>query len=65
MAPDSCWKKAEYLLIAGKIVSVEARHATALRYLIGMKGSANANAGNATATRVRLESPKRMQTTVS
>jgi hypothetical protein len=41
-------EKAEYLLIAGKIVSVEARHATALRYLIGMKGNAgaNANAGN-------------------
>jgi hypothetical protein len=39
-------KKEEYLLLAGKIVSVEARHATAIRYLIGMKGSANANAGN-------------------
>jgi Ferritin-like domain len=39
-------KKEEYLLLAGKIVSVEARHATAIRYLIGMKGNANANAGN-------------------
>jgi hypothetical protein len=39
-------EKGEYLLLAGKIVSVEARHATAIRYLIGMKGSANANAGN-------------------
>ena len=37
-------EKSEYLLLAGKIVSVEARHATAIRYLIGMKGSANANA---------------------
>jgi hypothetical protein len=43
-------KKEEYLLVAGKIVSVEARHATALRYLIGMKGSANANAGNSGST---------------
>jgi Ferritin-like domain len=40
-------KKEEYLLIAGKIVSVEARHATALRYLIGMNGSTDANANNA------------------
>ena len=39
-------EKGEYLLLAGKIVSVEARHATAIRYLIGMKGNANANAGN-------------------
>ena len=39
-------EKGEYLLLAGKIVSVEARHATAIRYLIGMKGSTNANAGN-------------------
>lgn len=39
-------KKEEYLLVAGKIVSVEARHATAIRYLIGMKGTANvANSG--------------------
>jgi hypothetical protein len=43
-------EKGEYLLLAGKIVSVEARHATAIRYLIGMKGSANANAGNSTGT---------------
>jgi hypothetical protein len=43
-------KKKEYLLFAGKIVSVEARHATAIRYLIGMKGSANANAGNSGST---------------
>ena len=43
-------KKEEYLLLAGKIVSVEARHATAIRYLIGMKGSANANAGNSGST---------------
>jgi hypothetical protein len=41
-------KKEEYLLIAGKIVSVEARHATAIRYLIGMKSGANANAGGNT-----------------
>jgi Ferritin-like domain len=41
-------KKEEYLLIAGKIVSVEARHATAIRYLLGMKGGANANAGGNT-----------------
>ncbi len=43
-------EKGEYLLLAGKIVSVEARHATAIRYLIGMKGSANANAGNSGST---------------
>jgi hypothetical protein len=43
-------KKEEYLLIAGKIVSVEARHATALRYLIGMKSNANANNGNSGTT---------------
>ena len=43
-------KKEEYLLLAGKIVSVEARHATAIRYLIGMKGNANANAGNSGST---------------
>jgi hypothetical protein len=43
-------KKEEYLLLAGKIVSVEARHATAIRYLIGMKGTANANAGNSGTT---------------
>jgi hypothetical protein len=43
-------KKEEYLLLAGKIVSVEARHATAIRYLMGMKGGANANnaSGNKT-----------------
>jgi Ferritin-like domain len=41
-------KKEEYLLVAGKIVSVEARHATALRYLIGMKGDTSASAGNGT-----------------
>ena len=41
-------KKAEYLLLAGKIVSVEARHATAIRYLIGMKGSASASNGSGT-----------------
>ena len=39
-------EKGEYLLLAGKIVSVEARHATAIRYLIGMKGANNANAGS-------------------
>ena len=43
-------EKGEYLLLAGKIVSVEARHATAIRYLIGMKGSANANAGTSGTT---------------
>jgi hypothetical protein len=43
-------EKGEYLLLAGKIVSVEARHATAIRYLIGMKGNANANAGNSGTT---------------
>jgi hypothetical protein len=45
-------KKEEYLLLAGKIVSVEARHATAIRYLIGMKGSANANNANGSGTTV-------------
>jgi hypothetical protein len=39
--------KGEYLLLAGKIVSVEARHATAIRYLIGMKGAASRLAGSA------------------
>jgi len=45
-------QKGEYLLIAGKIVSVEARHATAIRYLIGMNrnANANANAGNNNST---------------
>ena len=43
-------EKGEYLLLAGKIVSVEARHATAIRYLIGMKGAENANAGNSGTT---------------
>jgi Ferritin-like domain len=42
-------EKAEYLLLAGKIVSVEARHATAIRHLIGMKGNATAS-NNATTT---------------
>ena len=45
-------KKEEYLLVAGKIVSVEARHVTAIRYLIGMKGGANANANAANGTTV-------------
>jgi hypothetical protein len=43
-------EKGEYLLLAGKIVSVEARHATAIRYLIGMKDGASAKAGNSTST---------------
>jgi hypothetical protein len=43
-------EKGEYLLLAGKIVSVEARHATAIRYLIGMKGAENANAGKSGTT---------------
>lgn len=38
-------EKGEYLLLAGKIVSVEARHAAAIRHLIGMK-----NANSATST---------------
>lgn len=33
-------EKGEYLLLAGKIVSVEARHASAIRRLIGMSASA-------------------------
>lgn len=42
-------EKGEYLLLAGKIVSVEARHAAAIRYLIGMKRSGdNADAGSNT-----------------
>jgi len=32
-------EKGEYLLLAGKIVSVEARHATAIRTLIGMNAA--------------------------
>lgn len=40
-------EKPEYLLLAGKIVSVEARHATAIRYLIGMKRNGdNATVGS-------------------
>ncbi len=35
-------EKGEYLLLAGKIVSVEARHAAAIRHLIGMKNSSSA-----------------------
>ena len=41
-------EKGEYLLLAGKIVSVEARHATAIRYLIGRKGNASASNGSGT-----------------
>lgn len=36
-------KKEEYLLVAGKIVSVEARHAAAIKYLLDAKSSGNAN----------------------
>jgi hypothetical protein len=54
-------KKEEYLLIAGKIVSVEARHATALRYLIGMKSNANANNGNSGQRQQRLRRLRRRQ----
>ena len=43
-------EKGEYLLLAGKIVSVEARHATAIRYLMGMNSNTNANAGNSGST---------------
>ena len=43
-------EKGEYLLLAGKIVSVEARHATAIRYLIGTKSNATANSGSSTTT---------------
>ena len=45
-------EKTDYLLIAGKIVSVEARHATAIRYLMGMNSNsgANANSGNSGTT---------------
>jgi hypothetical protein len=39
-------EKGEYLLLAGKIVSVEARHAAAIRYLIGMKKSGDKAAGS-------------------
>lgn len=35
-------EKSEYLLLAGKIVSVEARHATAIRYLMKTNGSGDA-----------------------
>jgi rubrerythrin len=37
-------KKAEYLLVAGKIVSVEARHAAAIRYLLTSTVQTNADA---------------------
>lgn len=43
-------EKGEYLLLAGKIVSVEARHATAIRYLLGMSRNTNANAANSGTT---------------
>lgn len=45
-------EKPEYLLVAGKIVSVEARHAAAITYLLNSRGQANAsnNSGNATGT---------------
>lgn len=41
-------KNPEYLLLAGKIVSVEARHAAAITYLLNSKGQVNAsnNSGN-------------------
>lgn len=45
--------KPEYLLLAGKIVSVEARHAAAIRYLIGMKRSGD----NSSATSNASENP--------
>lgn len=38
-------EKGEYLLLAGKIVSVEARHAAAIRWLIG-KGKTDSASGN-------------------
>jgi hypothetical protein len=42
-------QKGEYLLLAGKIVSVEARHAAAIHHLIGMKsGDSNATTGSNT-----------------
>jgi hypothetical protein len=41
-------EKGEYLLLAGKIVSVEARHAAAIRYLIGMKKSGDNTVGSNT-----------------
>jgi ferritin-like protein len=44
-------EKGEYLLLAGKIVSVEARHAAAIRYLIGLKKSGdNATVGSTAAS---------------
>jgi hypothetical protein len=43
-------EKGEYLLLAGKIVSVEARHATAIRYLMGMNRNASASAGSSGTT---------------
>ncbi len=39
-------EKGEYLLLAGKIVSVEARHATAIRYLMATNSSGNATVGS-------------------
>src|ERR1700691_3022368 len=39
-------KKEEYLLIAGKIVSVEARHAAAIRYLLASKAQAGTDNNN-------------------
>ncbi len=38
-------KKEEYLLLAGKIVSVEARHAAAIGHLLNSKRQANASSG--------------------
>lgn len=44
-------EKGEYLLLAGKIVSVEARHAAAITHLIGMKKSGDSTTvGSNTAT---------------
>lgn len=39
-------EKPDYLLLAGKIVSVEARHAAALRYLLAMNPSGGAAVGS-------------------
>lgn len=43
-------QKADYLLLAGKIVSVEARHAAAIGYLLNAKRQASASSNNGSGT---------------
>jgi hypothetical protein len=58
-------KKEEYLLLAGKIVSVEARHAAAIGYLLNSKRQAKASTGTGTGTTVGQGSGSSANTAVA